>query len=346
MSASVDLLGPGFCRFCHSRGETLYFSQRDRLFGAPGLWNFRRCTNRNCGLMWLDPPPSSGDLSRAYANYYTHSPYSKTSRRSILAQAYAYARAGYISHKYKYAASRLKRWVGRSFYLLPFRRTDTDAEMRYLKFVPGGRLLDVGCGSGDWLRAMCERGWLGEGTDFDEQAVAAARAKGLRVHCGDLAELRFPSNSFDAVTMNHVIEHVRDPIDLVRECWRILRPGGRLVLATPNIDSLGHRLFKQNWRGLEPPRHLNIMSPATIADCLSAAGFRPVSVRTHNSTYVLRHSYLLAKRGEDACVTQVSSKPSLYPTVLAVAEQLLLLFRGRIGECISASGVKSVKQPS
>jgi 2-polyprenyl-3-methyl-5-hydroxy-6-metoxy-1,4-benzoquinol methylase len=140
--------------------------------------------------------------------------------------------------------------------------------------VPGGRLLDVGCGNGDVLARMCRSGWSGEGVDTDPEAVANARTRhGLTVHLGRLEDLRFPGETFDAITMKHVIEHVHDPVGLVRESLRILKPGGRIVLVTPNVNGLGHRWFGEDWRGLEPPRHLRLFSPSALRMCAVQAGF-------------------------------------------------------------------------
>jgi SAM-dependent methyltransferase len=148
--------------------------------------------------------------------------------------------------------------------------------------VPGGRLLDVGCGNGDQLARMCRSGWSGEGVETDPEAVGNARARhGLTVHLGRLEELRFPGGSFDAITMKHVIEHVHDPVGLVRECLRLLKPGGRLVIVTPNVNGLGHRWFGENWRGLEPPRHLHLFTPGALGICATRAGFpRPEVLST------------------------------------------------------------------
>jgi SAM-dependent methyltransferase len=90
---------------------------------------------------------------------------------------------------------------------------------------------------------------------------------------GSLENTRFPDQSFDAVTLNQVIEHVHDPVSLIRECLRILKPGGKLVLATPNIESFGHQIFGRNWSHLDSPRHLMLFSMKTLRECAVRAGF-------------------------------------------------------------------------
>src|SRR2546423_12421571 len=60
------------CMLCGREGRTCYVNQRDRLFGATGLWNFKKCSAPDCGLIWLDPKPVEEDIAKAYSNYYTH----------------------------------------------------------------------------------------------------------------------------------------------------------------------------------------------------------------------------------------------------------------------------------
>ena len=130
----------------------------------------------------------------------------------------------------------------------------------YLPWVANGRLLEIGCGSGWQLARMQQAGWRTKGLDFDPGAVAAARGRGLDVDVGDVRDLHLEAASFDAIVMAHVLEHVFDPVGLLAECRRLLKPGGRLVSITPNGRSLGHRVYKAAWRGLEPPRHIAVFT--------------------------------------------------------------------------------------
>jgi SAM-dependent methyltransferase len=100
------------------------------------------------------------------------------------------------------------------------------------------------------------------------------------VHAGDLAAVRFPADRFDAVYLSHLVEHVHDPVGLLRECRRVLKPGGALVVVTPNTDSRGHRVFGPAWFGLDPPRHLVLLSPGALRAAATSAGFPDADVRT------------------------------------------------------------------
>jgi len=144
-----------------------------------------------------------------------------------------------------------------------------------------GRLLDVGCGDGTFLHKMQARGWKVDGVDFDRKAIENARLRyKLELRHGDLASAGFPSSTFDAVTLNNVIEHVPDPVGLLAEAWHVLKSGGRLVVITPNASSLGHQVFKQAWLGLDPPRHLQVFSPQTLQTCAQGVGIHSPQVWT------------------------------------------------------------------
>jgi SAM-dependent methyltransferase len=165
-----------------------------------------------------------------------------------------------------------------------------------------GRLLDVGCGVGDLLAQMTQLGWQAEGVEIDPAVIEVCRARGLTVHKGTLYAQHFPDNHFDAVTAKHVVEHMHDPCAFLRECARILKPGGQLVMLTPNLDSLGHQKFRAAWMALEAPRHLVIFTRASLQDAAARSGLRVVRAFTtaRPSGFIWRVSSELRKTGASA----------------------------------------------
>ena len=262
------------CAVCGGLGELLHARLTDRLFDAPGEWNLSRCRNPTCGLVWPDPMPLTEDLGKAYTTYYTHVS-RRGSPKGFLRKLLREIVHGYWALKYQYPARTpyLSKSLGILLYLWPLRRSTADQDVRLLKAVPGGSVLDVGCGSGDWLVEMQELGWRPEGVDFDEKAVKAARDRKLKAECGILEQQNYASESFDAATLNHVIEHVPDPCGTLEECFRVLKPGGNIVFFTPNAASFSHRFFGRDWRGLEPPRHLHIFTRGALKEILEKAGW-------------------------------------------------------------------------
>lgn len=138
---------------------------------------------------------------------------------------------------------------------------------------PGARLLDVGCGNGSFLDQMRQLGWAVVGIEPDAGAVAVAKTGGLEVHQGLLDGGFAATAPFDAITLGHVVEHLHDPAGTLRHCLDLLRPGGWLWIATPNLQSAGHKRFGPAWRGLEPPRHLVIFTPYSLRGLLERIGF-------------------------------------------------------------------------
>ncbi|GAB6042976.1 class I SAM-dependent methyltransferase [Endothiovibrio diazotrophicus] len=264
------------CPACGAPGERLHSGLRDRLFGAPGEWGTRRCSAPACGLHWIDPMPDPLTLGELYANYYTHGEGGDEEVETGVRGLYRRLEAGYQATRWGYPAGWAARCAGALLYLHPGRRAGADTRVMYLPARADGALLEVGAGDGSALRRMARLGWQVEGVDFDPAAVAAARAKGVDVRLGDLAAQDYEEGRFDALTMVHVIEHVPDPWALLTEARRVLRPGGRLVLLTPNPSAFGHRLFGADWRGLEPPRHLHLFPPRALAEAARQAGFSQV----------------------------------------------------------------------
>jgi SAM-dependent methyltransferase len=265
----------GVCPVCGcANGDVFYDGLRDRAFrAAPGAWTLMRC--RECRSAYLDPRPDRKTIELAYRSYYTHgaaAPPPPVGRlRQGLAGDYRRARWGYQQGP-AVPGGRLIPRIASS------RGALVDREIRHLPATPGGRLLDVGCGSGAFLAQMAALGWRTEGIDPDPEAVAGAREAGLCVTQGTLDDLDpgEHAGAFDAVTLSHVIEHLHDPAGDLRRLNLLLRPGGLLWIATPNLEALGLRRFGPDWLGLDPPRHLVLFTRASLERLVRGAGLDPL----------------------------------------------------------------------
>ena len=263
------------CYLCGSAGEILYAGMRDRLFGVPGEWSLRKCDNADCGLVWSDPCTITEDIPKLYRTYYTH-----RSDNALPLRVYRWLCDGVLSATLGYRSRGWwNRMVGK---LLSHSGLLRDAFQASALWLPAGtgKLLDVGCGNGDFLARMKGHGWDVQGIEPDPAGAAVARERGLVVTAGILAEGTFQPASFDVVTMSHVLEHLPDPIQTLRACRQLLRPGGKLVALTPNVESLGTQVFGRHWLGYDAPRHLLLASPSSLRRMAVAAGFPTVHVRT------------------------------------------------------------------
>ena len=223
-----------------------------------------RC--ENCALMFLNPQPSDRELSEIYtAEYFL----------------------GHDTEEGRRDSSELKRATARQYL----------AELTRYNGAPSGqhsRLIEVGCGEGDFLCEAEAAGYDVLGVEYAPAACATAnkRLKRGRVEQGELADAKLPDSHFDACVLNDVIEHVRDPLAFLREIRRILRPGGALFIATPCLDSWSARFMKERWMEWKP-EHLSYFNKANIQTALLKAGFEDVIVqpgwKTLSFDYVQSH---------------------------------------------------------
>jgi 2-polyprenyl-3-methyl-5-hydroxy-6-metoxy-1,4-benzoquinol methylase len=333
------------CSLCAQPGQTLYEALRDRLFGASGTWSLLRC--RRCGLLWLNPQPVREDIGKLYVEYYTHGQVTVSSGSKNVGSRQK-AKEAVLAAQYGYPnpySTPFWKGVGRIACFFPLLRDLAGAHVRDLPFVPHGQLLDVGCGSGDFLVDLRERGWQVRGIEPDPKATRVAREQyGLEVTTGTLEEAALPSASVDAITLSHVIEHVPHPVALLRECARVLRPGGKLVAETPNIESLGHRWFGANWRGLEVPRHFFLFSRRALGACAQKAGLKIESLRSTSRGGRLLYMSSDALR-RDLGRPQDRSRPGRRTAFKAWAfracQEALGLVNGTAGEALILTATRS-----
>ena len=151
--------------------------------------------------------------------------------------------------------------------------------MRGTKIAKNKRFLDVGSGSGQFLYEMKQFGmdiYGVEPSDFDEKT---AKEKKLNILKSDLIKANYPSNYFDIITFNHVLEHVNNPLKTIKEIHRILKKDGALIIGVPNSNSLAYWLFKKNWYQLDVLRHLFNFSDKNLGNLLKKEGFKIKKVR-------------------------------------------------------------------
>lgn len=330
-----------YCAACGAEGKKLYDGLADVLFDVTGKWNVERCTNETCGMLWLDPMPRTEELHKAYKSYSTHK--DLTVKTGFMSCVLRRAFAGYRARKFGYntaGVSATDRLFGMLAGMLGPIRLQMEFPFIHFHGAVMAKLLEIGCGGGESLKMFDRWGWTTEGLDFDEAAVANARAKGLMVHQGDLFSCNYAAGSFDAIYSSHVLEHVPHPEELLLECHRLLKPGGRCVILTPNAGSIGHRWFRSAWRGLEPPRHLHIFTHGSLAQLARFTGFTSFQITTSSRLAAAMYieSALVRRYGRPGARAPLNIK--LGAVLVHFAAYVFQLVSRRSGEELIFTGYK------
>ena len=232
------------CNLCGADDTELVYVEKDRLMKLPGTFRLVRC--QQCGLLYLNPRPSQEEIGYYYPEEYepyTVTPQDEPSWINRLDRSFGY---------WKRAR------------LLSAARVDS------------GRILDVGCATGNFLNMMSHFGsWDLYGVDISATGVEyACQRYGINATVGELSDAHYEDGFFDVVTMWDVLEHVHDPTATLAEVRRILKPDGLLLVRVPNSATWDAKLFGRFWVGYDAPRHLYIYSPPTLTRFLEDAGFR------------------------------------------------------------------------
>ena len=201
----------------------------------------------DCRVAVTVPPPSAEDLERLY-----------------------------YSGNYRSAGGRrFNPFIEFFIYLSRLQR-----KRRIKKYVKRGRILDIGCGRGLALEVMRRDGWEVAGVEFSREAAACAdRQYGIHVVHGVIEEWGFQPGSFDVITIYHVLEHLEKPAQVLEECGRLLRKGGLLVCAVPDISSLQATTGKGKWFHLDVPYHIHHFTEPGLVALLTKKGFTVVKIR-------------------------------------------------------------------
>jgi len=273
------------CPACGDSARITIFDElTDTLFGTVGTWTLKRC--QGCFAAYLDPRLTETGIGEAYRHYYTHEGQAVQADPGGATPEFPSAKTklknGYLAWRYGYSLAPAWRVAGPCVPIFfPRHRVAFDTTVRHLRLPrPGARLLDVGCGGGEFLVTARSLGWDVTGLEVDPVAAAKCRDRGFEVISVPLAEAGLPDSSYDAITLNHVLEHLHDPRRALDLVLKALRPGGTVWIATPNLDSPLRRALGRTWRGLEPPRHLVLFCKRALRTIVRGVGFRDIHWRT------------------------------------------------------------------
>ena len=232
------------CRICQSNSLYIKYTRvNDFLFRAKGLWDYYEC-NR-CKTIFLND--SSITLIDRYTKTYsfrkgvmrnknTLKKYLKHFRDKI----FQYIVIAVKNYPYE---NKYQKMAGYLFSIFPVLKNGAIQRIKNVEYIKNGKILDLGCGIGDYLDTMKTLGWKTYGLDFDKRVSDIASSKGHIIHLGQIDDLIKQEKGFDIITMNHLIEHIENPKDYIKKSLRLLNQNGKLIIHTPNASSIMHQIF-------------------------------------------------------------------------------------------------------
>jgi 2-polyprenyl-3-methyl-5-hydroxy-6-metoxy-1,4-benzoquinol methylase len=252
------------CEICGDKKIKFLFNQKDKNLGILGEFSLSKCLN--CGVIFLNPPPSSNESEKFYPKkeYYSLNKI-KTEKDSKKTKTKLRLYGIYFSEKNNF----LRRII-----------------FSPIKFIIRGtiikkdiKILDIGCGSGQFLYEMKTLGLDVYGVEpgkFDEEGN---KKYDLNIKKGNIGKIKYPKEYFDIITLNHVLEHINNPNTTLLEIKRIIKKEGTFILGVPNTNSLAFKIFGKNWYQLDIPRHIINYSEKNLKFLLNKSGFKVIKIR-------------------------------------------------------------------
>ncbi len=261
------------CDLCGSSVYELYYRDLVNCQNKDKKFNIVKC--KNCGLVYLNPRPDNNEINKYYHDdYYSFRQLDRKLKGFYplfdrIKDKIREATFSYYYGSFDQSKTFWSRKIEQGLALIG-RRRFISAPHNIRK----GKILDVGCGDGLFIYPLKELGWQVYGLEINDEAAQRARARGLNVKTLDLLDSDFPDDFFDVVRMLSVLEHLHHPSKYLKKAYKILKPGGYLIIETPNIESLASKIFGKSWAGLDVPRHLYHFNDKTLKKIISNNGFQ------------------------------------------------------------------------
>ena len=232
------------CPICHS--ENIKFVSRTRDFSdsKDELFVFSKCLD--CKVFFLSERPKKEEAGKYYRQDYQP----------------------YFAH-YNYLTELFIKWR-------------TSREIRIYKKLNKNikEVLEIGCSFGKYLKDLRDRGNFNvTGVEISQEMAQKGKEEfDLEIKAGELLECNFDSNRFDLIIMSHVIEHLYNSQETLKEAFKILNPKGLILIKTPNFETIERKIFGKYWSVYEAPRHVAIFSRKTIRELLEKNSFKILKI--------------------------------------------------------------------
>lgn len=229
------------CPWCGSEKAQINLWLKDEFLTKE---DFHICQCLSCGLLYTMPRPVKEKIGAYYKSeeYYSH----QENEKGFIPRIYEAVKKVNLKTKYKLAS----------------------------KGMETGKMLDIGCGVGDYIHFAEEHGWECMGVEPSEEAkiIAQKRMKGKIINSDELENI--PDETFDVITMWHVLEHIDDLKWQLAQLQRLVKKDGRIVIAVPNYKSYDAQYYKELWAAYDVPRHLNHFNKPTLIKMFNSSGLK------------------------------------------------------------------------
>ncbi|MBI5635257.1 MAG: methyltransferase domain-containing protein [Nitrospirae bacterium] len=279
------------CPICQDRKGKVLFSTYDDRYGQPDLYSVMEC--QECRTCYLLEAIAPNDLPNLYEKYYGGNLALNAVTEKVMTQHF------YTNPAVRVFTNRLRRSIIGVVYQSWFRFWSGDKVLDWT-FRQNEQVLDVGCGGGHLAEPILACGAKWTGLDIDPRNCQAVTERGLKCICGTIDAVDLPAGSYDSIIGSQVIEHISDPRKFLMRCAQLIRPGGRVLLSTPNIESRYRRISGQNWIHWFVPYHQVLFSPHSLEMLGKQCNLRMLSYRTETPTAwaLLQLNYQRPPRGE------------------------------------------------
>lgn len=235
------------CNLCGLDDTRSLFKKRDKFNITGDEFSVVEC--KRCGLSYVNPRPTQEEMAKFYPITYSW-------KETLEADSFLTKWVRKLEKSYRY-------------HLL----NDEVSKVVKITKKNHGKVLDIGCGTGDRLDVFRRKGFEAYGVETSDSAHYGRTYLKLNIMKGDLFSVHFPERFFDIVTLYNVLEHTHNPVEVCKEIYRILKDDGFLIIQVPNKDSLQCKIFRKRWSAFDVPRDLYYFGIGTLRTLLKKVGF-------------------------------------------------------------------------
>lgn len=307
------------CLYCGSDGLEYVLSSPDRFSKRDEIFSLYKCLN--CGLAFQNPRVKEVFIGEYYGEGddlgYYRIPVKK--RETLFSKIKSFINKQALIQHFNYLKLGKKNII---FFLLSFPFVRIQKINSTPDFVVNGKLLEIGCSHGVYLKKLQDYGWNVVGLEMDKKMTDYAKSLGLDVSSGRIEEADFHDSDFDVVLMNMVLEHLYNPFENLKKITSWMKPNGQLIFSIPYFNGIEFKIFKEYTYALQLPHHITFLNKKIIREYLTKLGYRNIKfyfqffdrdvVTSAQFKQVDSNSYLYKLLGGNKFIRYLFIKPIIF----------------------------------